>query len=51
MIVKLLLFLFFLGIFISFGFVIFEAYSEANPETRFAKWWRKYICSPDPFDE
>jgi fructose-specific phosphotransferase system IIC component len=51
MISTLLLLLFILGVFITFAFIIGEAYSQTNEETKFAKWWRKYICSPDPFDE
>jgi hypothetical protein len=31
-----------------FGLVVGEVYVANNENTKFGKWWRKYICSPDP---
>lgn len=33
-----------------FGLLIGESYVVNNEKTKFGKWWRKYICSPDPND-
>jgi hypothetical protein len=31
-----------------FGLIVGEVYVANNEDTKFGKWWRKYICSPDP---
>jgi hypothetical protein len=31
-----------------FGLIIGEIFVLNNEHTKFGKWWRKYICSPDP---
>lgn len=34
-----------------FGLILGEKIVSSNEHTRFAKWWRKHICSPDPHDQ
>jgi len=34
-----------------FGLIIGEKIVSKNENTIFGRWWRKHICSPDPYDQ